>query len=340
MAGINASSWVQTHPSYVEPGLIIQYNQASDFGHLLYGGKPEVKIGAEDLYVYLRHLDLRTDVISAQQASNQIPSPQLVFTYGSVPSYIQRVRAEYDHHDTASVAAWGASIVDANRLAMWQGHFQHLRNKALYGFNAANGEGILNSPGITAITLPPDPNGTTTVVNYDNGAMAAFLLQQILAIKSLTNQMGMGRKFSIVGPQRTIGSWEYNVVQLTSFQRAGAGTASTKGEVEKVAGDNGDEISWGYDDTLIGKGQGGTDMVLIVMPEIEPRSVLPVNTNAFGQMKPALNSCVTMYADVAAPIEIPTPLAAGMIDVLTEMRATPAVAWRPETVTAVSMQYQ
>jgi len=340
MAGVNASSWVQAHPSYVEPGLIVQYNQASDFKYILYGGKPEVKIGAEDLYVYVRHLDVRTDVISSQSASNQVPSPQLTFDYASVPSYIQRMRAEYDHHDTANVAAWGVSIVEAERRAMWQGHFQHLRNKALYGFNAANGEGVLNSPGITQITLPPDPSGALTVSTYDNGAMAAFLLSQILAIKSATMQLGMGRKFTILGPQRTIGSFEYNVVQLTSFQRTGAGSESTKGTVEDIAARNGDEITWGYDDTLIGKGQGGTDAVVIVMSEVEPRAVEPINTNEFGKMQPALNACVTMYTDVAAPIEIPTPLAGGMIDVLTEMRATPAVAWRPEAVVVVSMQYQ
>lgn len=340
MAGVNASSWVQTHPSFVEPGLIVQYNQASDFSYLLYKDGPEVKIGAEDLYVYMRKIDMRTDVLSAQHASNQIPSPQLNFTYGSVPSYLQRIRAEYDHHDTAQAAAWNVSLVEAERLAMWQGHNQHIRNKALFGVNAANGEGILNSPGITQITLPPDPSGATTVITYDNGAMAQFLLAQILYVKQATVQLGVGRKITIIGPQRTIGQFEYNVVQLTSYQREGAGSASIAGEVGLVAALNGDTITWGYDDTLIGKGAGGTDAVIIAIPEVTPRKVPSFNTNIFGEMKPATGACVTQYVDVAAPIEIPTPLAGGYIDILTEMRATPAVAWRPESVIVVSMQYQ
>jgi len=47
-----------------------------------------------------------------------------------------------------------------------------------------------------------------------------------------------------------------------------------------------------------------------------------------------------MYTDVAAPIEIPTPLAGGAIDVLSEMTSTSGWAPRPEGVTIVSMQYQ
>jgi hypothetical protein len=339
MAGVNASAWVQAHPSFVEPGLVIQYNQASDFSYLLYRGGPEVKIGAEDLFVYLRKLDMRADVVSAQHASNQIQSPQLNFSYGSVPSYLQRIRAEYDHHDTANVAAWGVSIVEAERLAMWQAHNQSIRNKALYGVNASKGEGILNSPNITQITLPADPLGATTVVTYDNGAMQAFLLEQILFVMYSTNQLGAPREVTILGPQRTIGHLAFSIVQLTSFQREGAGSATVTGGVGIVSALNGVKITWGYDDTLIGKGAGGTDAVIIAIPEVEPRKVPKFNTNLFGDMKPATGACITQYADVPAPIEIPTPLAGGMIDVLTEMRVTPAVAWRPEAVVVISMQH-
>jgi hypothetical protein len=46
-----------------------------------------------------------------------------------------------------------------------------------------------------------------------------------------------------------------------------------------------------------------------------------------------------MYADVAAPIEIPTPLAGGAIDVQSEMRASPGWIVRPEALTILNIVY-
>ena len=62
------------------------------------------------------------------------------------------------------------------------------------------------------------------MVTYDNGEMAFFLLSQISAIKTRTNQLGIGRKFVILGPQRVLGAMEYqNIVMLMQFQTKGAG---------------------------------------------------------------------------------------------------------------------
>jgi hypothetical protein len=45
-----------------------------------------------------------------------------------------------------------------------------------------------------------------------------------------------------------------------------------------------------------------------------------------------------MFTDMAAPREIPTPIA-GAIDVLSEMRSTAGWAVRPEAITILSMAY-
>jgi len=336
-----ATAWVQTHPSFVEPGLLLQYNQASGAFETLATGNPLVKIGSEDLAVYIRRLDVRTQVAAGQAAYNELPSVQIVADMASTPTYLQQVRAEYDHHDTAAMANWGTSIVEAQRLGMRQGHFQLLRNSLLYGMNPANGEGLLNTNGATSVSLPPDSNGNDTVATYDNGQMAFFFLQQISGAKTRTMQLGLPRKFVILGPQRVLSAFEYQgIVQLTQYQRPGAGTASVAGTVKAVAEENGDEIVWVYDDTLIGKGAGGTDAVLLVMPEVEKPEGPEWSTNEFAKLEPGIAACTLQYADVAAPVEIPTPLPGGAIDVLSEMRATPGWAVRPEAVTIVSMTYQ
>lgn len=338
--GTAATSWVITHPSFMEPDLILQYNQASGAFETLAGGNPRVKIGAEDKYVYIRRYDVRTKVQINQAAGNLIPSAEIIPGLISAPTYLQRVRAEYDHHDTSMLSLWGTSIVEAQRLAMRQGHFQLLRNNLLYGVIPANGEGLLNTNGATTVALPPDSFGNVTSRTYDNGQMATFLISQFSATKTRTMQLGIPQRFVILGPQRILGLFEYqNIVQLTSYQRAGAGSQSTAGVVKDVAKWNGDEVMWVYDDTLIGQGAGGTDAIIIIMPAVENPSAHMLNTNEFAKLGPHMKDCCVMYTDVAAPIEIPTPLPGGAIDVLSEMRASPGWVVRPEVLTIISMTY-
>lgn len=336
-----APSYVTVNPSYIMPDVLLPYTQASGAFELIPTGAPLVRLSEGDLYAYIKRVDVRTKAAAGQAAYNMLPSIGVAMSMISTPSYLQRVRAEYDHHDTAAMARWGMSIVEAQRLGMRQGHFQLARNALLYGLNPAAGEGLLNAPGANSVSLPADSYGHDTIVTYDNGQMAFFLISQLSATKTRTNQLGIGRKFVILGPQRALGQFEYqNIVQLTQYQRPGAGSASTAGLVKEVATMNGDEIIWAYDDTLIGKGAGGTDAIVIVMPEIEKPNGGGINTNEFAKLAPGLEACTLQLCDMAAPREIPTPLPGGAVDVLSEWRITSGWGIRPEAITIVSAQYQ
>ncbi len=337
---LEAAAYVTINPSFTEPDLILPYSQASGAFDTLSGGAPRVKLGEGDLVVYVKRVDLRTKVAAGQAAYNELPSCSIFTSMISTATYLQRVNAQYDHHDTAAASRWGISIVEAHRLAMRQGHFQQARNALLYGYNPVNGEGLLNAQGATSISLPADSNNNDTIVTYDNGQLALFLLQQIVNIKSRTNQLGIGREFTILGPQRDLGQMEYpGIVQLVQFQRPGAGTTTTAGVVKETLMTNGDRIKWCYDDTLIGKGAGGTDAILLVMPEVAKPRGQPINTNEFAGLAPGMEACTLMYCDMAAPREIPTPVAYGGINVLSEWRISSGWPVRPEAVTIISASY-
>jgi hypothetical protein len=329
-------------PHYMIPENILYYNQASNYYDLLAGGDPMPRIGTGDLFVYAKALAIRTKSFANQAATNQLPSCTIDAKLINVPTYLIRNRAEYDHHDTAAGGHWAVSVPEAQRLGMRQGINQTLRNCGLYGFNAANGEGIINTAGATAVNLPADTFGNDTVLTYDNGQMAIYLLQQVLNLKTRMYQLGMPSRIEIVGPQRVLGQFEYpDIVQLVAFQRPGAGSDTTKGVLESVMEENGDALGWGFDDTLIGKGAGGNDAVVITCPEIrKPTTAHAVNTNEFALLDPGLDATVIQLCDMAAPREIPTPLAGGAIDVLSELRATPGWGLRAEAITIISMQYQ
>jgi hypothetical protein len=325
-----APTFVQIHPSYVVPELLMTYAQASGAFESLPEGAPSVRLGEGDMAVYIKRLEIRTRMAAGQSSYNQLPGANFAFSQISAPTYLLRCRAEYDHHDTAAVSKWGIGNAEMHRLGLRQANFQLQRNGLLYGFNPANGEGLMNAAGATAITLPADSGGATTVTTYDNGEMAFFLLAQVQALKTRTNQMGIGRKFVFIGPQQTLGHMEYqSIVSLIQTQRAGAGSTTTKGVVQDVLEMNGDEWVWGYDDTLKGKGAGGADVVLIVMPEVEQPRKPGINTNIFATLNPSMEACTMMLNDMAAPKEIPTPLAGGAIDIVQEMRTTSGWAVRP-----------
>lgn len=328
-------------PNYVEPGILMPYFQHSGALDCLAGRGPRVALSEGDLYVYMKRIELKTQMAGGQAAYNQLPSIATNFSMISTPTYLIRVRGEYDHHDQAAMGRWGASIQGVQRLGSRQGSFQLIRNGLLYGFNPAEGEGLLNAQGATTVNLPPDSNGNQTVDSYDSGEMAIFFLAQIGALKTRTMQLGEGRQIVILGPQRVLEQFEYQgIVQLTQFQRPGAGTATTAGVIKSVTGDNEDNLLWLYDDTLMGKGANGTDAVIIVMPEVKQLEGGVIDTNEFAKLAPGINANTLMYMDMAAPREIPTPLPGGAIDTVYEMRTTSGWAVRPESVTIISMAVQ
>lgn len=341
MANIT-TGFVQINPNFTMPELIIQYQQPSGAFLALPNGTIMPRLSPTDLAVYIKRLNVKSAFIANQNVSNQLPSCSIDATQISSPTYLLRARAIYDHHDIAYANNWGFSLPDAQRLAMRQGIFQGLRQGLLYGFNSQNaGEGLLNAPGATTTTLPPDSFGNDTVVTYDNGQMYQYLSQQVVQMKTRMNQLGTPARVVVVGPQRVIGQWQYGVVQLTAMQRQGAGSMTTAQSFEATIGANGDDLEWAFDDTLIGQGQNGTDAVLIVIPEIKvPYVGSQPNTNVFATLQPGLEATTLMLTDLAAPKEIPVPIAGGALDVLSEMRATPGWGIRSQGIVIISMQYQ
>jgi hypothetical protein len=93
-----------------------------------------------------------------------------------------------------------------------------------------------------------------------------------------------------------------------------------------------------YDDTLIGKGAGGTDAVVITIPVETPMAINHEHERICETVS-VLAANALMFCDMAAPREIPTPIPGGAVDVLSEMRSTAGWAVRPEAITILSMAY-
>lgn len=339
---INAGAMKIIEPSFMEPELFIQFQQASGYPYLLEGEELRARLAEDDLVVYAKQLNIRTKMAASQSTANELPGVNISAQLFNTNTYQFRTRAEYDHHDVAAGGRWGFAVPEAYRLGMQQAHFQQARDAALFGMQPQYGEGFLNAPGATAVNLPPDQFNNTTLSTYDNGQMAFFLANQIMQLKQRTLQLGIGHKITILGPQRSLGIFEYNIVSLTQFQRDGAGSASTVGTLKNILVDNEDELIWAYDDSLQGAGgNSNADVILIAMPEVEvPEGRADLNTNAFAGLQPNNPTCLTQYSDMAAPREIISPLPGGATDVLSEWRLTPGWAPRAQALTILTANYQ
>ena len=119
------------HPSFSEPELIVQYFQASGAFATLFQGKPRVRMGAEDLWVYVNQLNIRSQSIASQFAAEFLPSATLQAEYLQTATYLLRVRAIYDRHDIAAAARYAVGLPMAQELAMRQGIFNQSRSMLL-----------------------------------------------------------------------------------------------------------------------------------------------------------------------------------------------------------------
>lgn len=109
--------------------------------------------------VYQKYLRMTSQAQVSQSLPGQLPSSSISGGYDGMMTYRISSRSQYSYLDTDAADRWGYSLIEGLRLANRQGHAQMLRNMLLYGVNAANNEGITNSPNAVTLNLGNDSKG-------------------------------------------------------------------------------------------------------------------------------------------------------------------------------------
>ena len=337
---MTASTYITVNPSLIMPGVLMQYGQKTGAFNILQSRAPEIKLGSEDKMVYVRQLSMRSDAQVSQVNGTVLPGVGFTTSMVGTPTYLVKARSVFDRHSTADAANWGYNLPNAQQLGLRQAIYQQMRNALLYGVGA--GEGLLNTANATNTNLPADSLGHTTILTYDNGEMSTFILKTISQILTNTFMLGQPFRVAILLPQRVLAKWAYyGVIQLSSFQREGAGSNSIAGTVKSIAGWSSGEIEFCIDETLIGKGAGGTDAIIFTVPELNtPDTGGLIDTNTFASLQPSILATSLMLADKSAPTEIYSPLPDGATDLVQELRITSGFCVRPEALTILSAAYQ
>jgi hypothetical protein len=328
------------HPSHYEPGLIVTQSQASGYRKTLAGGTLRAQLSNIDKAIYANVLDVRTQIAANQATANVLPGVSLRGSIIQAGTYTIRQRNEYSEWDVAEAGEYNVALPMAYRFGQRQGAFQFIRNAGLFGVNAANSEGLLNTPGATTVNLPPDSYGNTLLPNYDAGQLAIWLNGVINAGLTRMFLFGTPVRVVILGPQRILGTMQtQDIVQVTSYQRIGAGSATTAQVTTEVMGQFGYSVEWAFDDTLQGAGGSSTnDVILVCFPELNVPTMSGLNTNEFAMVAPNIGGNILQYADVEAPIEVTTPIP-GALDVESTMRVSAGWVIRPQAITIATLPY-
>jgi hypothetical protein len=330
-------------PSMMLPEIVMQYSMASGAFDILSSGAPQPRLSSNDLLVYQKFLRVTTQAHVGQSLPGQLPSASIVPSYDQMMTYRTSTRSQYSHFDTEAANGWGYSLTNGLQLANRQGHAQNLRNMLLYGVKASNNEGVTNSPNAITVNLGSDSKGNDAYTTWDSGEMAKFLIGLIADLKTRMMLLGQSLTTVVLCPMRFMKAMEWTgIVELTSYQRPGAGTATVGTLAKTIVRDASDDnLIFCQDDTLIGKGAGGTDLIVVTNPDLViPEARQDINTNIFATLMPNQKAVNVMFCDVAAPTEIPSPIPDGGITTLYTMRSTPGWNFRSEGITLLSAKYQ
>jgi hypothetical protein len=328
---------IQAQPSYTMPGMIVQQSLVSGFTGILGGGNVQARLNTTDVAVYMQSLKFKANSVISQNPANSLPNGvDLLPEMRSIPTYFIRAKAEYDSHDVAAAGNWNVSLDAAIKLALKQSHFERIRDAALYGVNAGNNEGILNAPNIGTAALPADSHANDGWIDYDNGELLTWLLHRINDITSRTFTSGAPVRLAMLMPVRLLNKLTTGIVQLVSYQREGAGSNSVEGSLKSVLEWNGKDIEFYVDNTLEGKGDGGTDGIILAIPELVDQSDSAFNTNVFASLQPNITANIVQMCDTPEPVFKTVPLSLDNNEIMSEQKIIPAWGLRPEAITFIS----
>lgn len=351
MAAFNAPVERLISRSRTLPGFIMRTGQTSGAFNLLPDRKFKTGlISNTDLKIYAHTLEQHAQAYVNQFQANNFDNFSVNTGLIGTATYSVRTNASYTTDEMELASSYGGNLMEWMDKACLQAHFDQYRMLELYGFGK-QGEGILNAIGITKTNLPADSGGNTTVSTQDPGQLVTYFNKKILDRRSamyMYNSGVTGMRTCIMSTQKIIGHLEsVATVQLTDAQREGAGSFTAGDRIKYMQGMVGNEVEYLIDDTLAGKGDGGADVILIVIPEMVTQGAQGYasewNTNEFGTVAGGIKETLAAFSAFDMPRELTAPMgeASGIRQiVLKENRVTCGWVFRPEAVTVISAHYE
>ena len=332
---------IKRTPSFSDPNVVIQRSQVSGFPALFNG--LDTKLNETDLNVYYDKIAFTTQAQASQNQTGFLPSGSIVASTYGMPVYALKTISIIDREASFSAANYNIGLMEARKLLHRQSIFQAMRQAALFGIIPSNNEGITNSPNVLKQTLPADSFGNFFQLYNPNELFVYFLNNIIVPLQRATFSGGLRPRIVMLGTQRMLLAMNNaKIVELTSFQREGAGTASVGSSIVLQGGQGsyGYEVQFEFDDTLEGVGPGGTDILIATIPSLENNPETAFNTNAMSAgLVNEMTDNNKMYISGAAPVEVESPASQGATELYSYLRVTPGVAIKPEATIITYAQF-
>lgn len=344
---VGQSSLIMLDRSMVVPGVMVQRAQKRGTLNLIAGGKPKNVLNQNVQKVYINGIRYRGLAKASREPGNELPSVSFNTTQKATNAYWLSTSTKYSVWDDDNAKFSGLNAPQIQNMIAHGAIADLTAILALYGTGEGMSEGIMNSPGVFEENLPADSNGALSLRTYDAGEFAQYFLQLTVDAETRMLTVGLDREqvLNVLMPQRVLGYLRRSsVIKLTSgIQRDGGGVHTIEGRIQAVATSPNGNISINFyvDDTLIGKGAGGSDAVVMCYPGFPDTPDDIYNTDALAALPNSIQEMVAMYTAHSQPMEIESPAVDGSQGVYTtyHTKVTPGWALRPEAVTILSLPY-
>lgn len=212
---------------------------------------------------------------------------------------------------------------------------QAMHRGALFGFNGASGEGLINATGVASTALPTGSGGETSIEAYDAGELYQYLLGRINVAEAATRNMA---RVTYIATSVLIYNYivSTKVLPATAYAITGGPRtiAAAINETRRAMGLP--EIDFIADDSLAGKGSSSKDLIILGLPKMKQQSPIGFELNALGNGPMSDETLTGMIFGSADLIRKTAPIGTDAMGSTYKIVATPAIVKRPEGLYLIS----
>ena len=331
MTGFSSIATIQ--PNIIDPGFVDSY-MTSTWVDALPDSTFKQNLSETTQQVLKFALGVTTNGQMGQGNAYNVPSLSYTSELMSTPVYTFNVQYSINRDAAAMAANYGADEAALQQWLAEKALFIQTMGAVIDGVNPAIGEGLLNTTDRTSeVLLASDLTGETDLDLQDKGEVRDAVFRHL---NNLLQRSGMqtakGFAIGAIGAQNIWGELNGSPIQLTSAQRAGAGTMTVWQAIEEWAERYQAKIFTGMSDKLLGKGINGTDAFVLFLHGIKRSSMNQFDVNKTAPV-PIENNVMSIYT--MPPIEEPIQQHGGL-HIHVKARMTGLWAYRGKAITVLS----
>ena len=262
------------YPSSQAPGAIIQSINFKPFWRMTNRGAINRILKPTDKAFYAMTVTPTARAVWSQDNIYGLPSCD--YSVSQIQTPVIRIgnQATWTPEDNELAGEYNIPHADLLMAIQMQGLSEFMARVMFYGINSTTG--IFNTGQLMAGNLPPDSLGNSTILTYNAASLFQYFQTKFAEIKA-----AMRNNVDSIVVYTSTRIWTQivtaKIVSLTSYQIAGAGTATVVEASSNIEGSLGMKLYFACDDNMQGvNGNANTDYIVISAVSTTPSDTLGI----------------------------------------------------------------